>query len=177
MSGRMGASVSGPEPVGWSSPRRSVGTTEDCPALLWLAGAMKRFCIWSRAHCSGCDGNPLALPEGELAWQGGWKERWRSSPVRRAVRAAATRSGRRPRARTSSRSISVRIFASGQLSFAKRSEPPYCIRRVLRKVPGGSSPARHQMLTLLSSLPWAAMALARTRGVSARRFLATEFVN
>jgi hypothetical protein len=33
------------------------------------------------------------------------------------------------------------------------------------------------MLTLLSGLPWAAMALARTRGVSTRRFLATEFVN
>src|SRR5258705_1842326 len=31
---------------------------------------------------------------------------------------------------------------------------------------GGSPPARHQMLTLLSGLPWAAMALARTRGVS-----------
>jgi hypothetical protein len=104
---------------GGPGPRRSVGTTEDCPALPWLAGAMKRFCIWSRAHGSGCDGSPLALPEGELT-------------------------------------------PAAQLSFAKRSEPPYCIRRVLRKVSGGSSLARRQMLTLFSGLPWAAMALART---------------
>jgi hypothetical protein len=76
---------------GGPGPRRSVGTTEDCPALPWMARAMKRFCIWSRAHGSGCDGSPPALPEGELT-------------------------------------------PAAQRSFAKRSQPPYSIRRVLRKV-------------------------------------------
>jgi hypothetical protein len=28
-------------PAGWSWPRKSVGTTEDCPGSLWLAVAMK----------------------------------------------------------------------------------------------------------------------------------------
>jgi hypothetical protein len=119
---------------GGPGPRRSVGTTEDCPALPWLAGAMKRFCIWSRAHGSGCDGSPLALPEGELT-------------------------------------------PAAQLSFAKRSEPPYCIRRVLRKVfrriVACSAPDAHAA----QRLAMGGNGSGPHSRVSTRRFLATEFVN